>query len=43
MLGLSGGIPATTKTDRIVKSEIYSFAASVDPWVAYSVTGTAVP
>ena len=40
MLGLSGGIPATTKTDRIVKSEIYSFVASVDPWVAYSVTGT---
>ena len=40
MLGLSGGIPATTKTVRILKSESYTFESSVSPWSGYSVEGT---
>ena len=40
MLGLSGGIPATTKTDRILKSEFYTFESSLSPWSGYSVEGT---
>tara|TARA_R100001591_G_C4314120_1_gene173672 strand:+ start:461 stop:988 length:528 start_codon:yes stop_codon:yes gene_type:complete len=40
MLGLSGGITGTTKADRILKSEFYTFESSVSPWIVSSVEGT---